>query len=213
MTGIAQAQIFVFAPDGGSDAAATTSNCHSERLTFRSAVALIDSARRQLIVVERHGQAQIIASAPGYAAGVRPRKAVSRSLGVAVAAMVTGAANRGCRPGAGGQQRGYHQQVSSQDARDRLALPARLGYVPPVHGELEGCRGGHDAGRQRAAADVDDLALVARASPGVKQLAGTITEGPGGISRQVIVRGGGVQAKVSGFDTLTESGQGFAGMP
>src|SRR5882724_5254845 len=33
-----------------------------------------------------------------YAAGVRPRKAASRSLGPAVAAAVTGAANRGGRP-------------------------------------------------------------------------------------------------------------------
>jgi hypothetical protein len=33
-----------------------------------------------------------------YAAGVRPRKAASRSLGSAVAPAVTGAANRGCRP-------------------------------------------------------------------------------------------------------------------
>jgi hypothetical protein len=48
-----------------------------------------------------------------------------------------------------------------------------------VDGDLEGCRSGHDAGRQRAAGDVDDLALVAWAGPGVQQLAGTIAERPG----------------------------------
>jgi hypothetical protein len=50
--------------------------------------------------------------------------------------------------GAGDQHRGYRQQVDGQGARDGLALPARPGYVPPVDGDLEGCRSGHDAGRQ-----------------------------------------------------------------
>ena len=76
---------------------------------------------------------------------------------------------QGVPAGAGDQHRGYRQQVDGQGARDRLALPACPGYVPPVDGDLEGCRSGHDAGRQRAAGDVDDLALVAGAGPGVQQ--------------------------------------------
>src|SRR5260221_13141197 len=93
--------------------------------------------------------------------------------------------------GAGDQYRRYHQQVGGQDARDRLALPARPGYVPPVDGDLEGCRSGQDAGLQRATGDLDYLALVAGAGPGVQQLAGTVAERPGGVSRQVTVLGGG----------------------
>ena len=116
-------------------------------------------------------------------------------------------------PDAGDQHRGYRQQVDGQGARDRLALSARPGYVPPVDGDLEGCRGGHDAGRQRAAGDVDDLVLVAGAGPGVQQLAGTIAERPGGVSCQVPVLRGRVQPNASGFDALTERGQGFAGVP
>jgi AcrR family transcriptional regulator len=38
--------------------------------------------------------------------------------------------------GAGDQHRGYRQQAGGQGARDRLALPAGLGYVPPVDGDL-----------------------------------------------------------------------------
>src|ERR1019366_8784014 len=52
--------------------------------------------------------------------------------------------------GAGDQPRGYHQQGGGQGARDRLALPARPGYVPPLDGDPEGGRGGHDAGREPA---------------------------------------------------------------
>lgn len=44
-------------------------------------------------------------------------------------------------------------------------------------------------------------------------LAGAIAERPGGISRQVTVLGGGVQANAPGFDALTERGRGFAGVP
>ena len=76
-----------------------------------------------------------------------------------------------------------------------------------MDGDLEGCRSGHDAGRQRAAGDVDDLALVAGAGPGVQQLAGAIAEGPGRVSCQVAVLRGRVQANASGFDALTQSGQ------
>jgi hypothetical protein len=76
-----------------------------------------------------------------------------------------------------------------------------------VDGDLEGCRRGHDAGRQRAAGDLDDLALVAGAGPGIQQLAGAIAERAGGVSRQGPVLGGGVQANASGFDALTECGQ------
>src|SRR6266566_3385313 len=115
--------------------------------------------------------------------------------------------------GAGDQHWGYRQQVDGQGARDRLALPARPGYVPPVDGDLEGCRRSHDAGRQRAAVDVDNLALVAGAGPGVQQLAGTIAERPGRVSCQVSVLRGRVQPNASGFDALTEHGQGFAGVP
>jgi hypothetical protein len=76
-----------------------------------------------------------------------------------------------------------------------------------VDGDLEGCRSGHDAGRQRAAGDLDYLALVAGAGPGIQQLAGAIAERAGGVSRQDPVLRGGVQANASGFDALTERGQ------
>jgi hypothetical protein len=109
--------------------------------------------------------------------------------------------------GAGNQHRGYRQQAGGQGARDRLALPARPGYVPPVDGDLEGRRGSHDAGRQRAAGDLDDLALVAGAGPGIQQLAGAIAERAGGVGRQDPVLGGGVQANASGFDALAECGE------
>src|ERR1019366_2045146 len=65
-----------------------------------------------------------------YARGVRPRKAASRSLGPAVAATVTGAANRGGPAGAGDQHRGYHQQGGGQGARGRLGRGAPPGVVP-----------------------------------------------------------------------------------
>ena len=109
--------------------------------------------------------------------------------------------------GAGDQHGGYHQQASGEGARDRLALPARPGYVPPVDGDLKGCYGGHHAGRERAAGDLDDLALVARAGPGIQQLAGPIAERAGGVSCQDPILRGGDQANASGFDALTERGQ------
>jgi hypothetical protein len=114
---------------------------------------------------------------------------------------------QGVAPGAGDQRRGYRQQVDGQGARDRLATPARPGYVPSVDGDLKGCRSGHDAGRQRAAGDLDDLALAAGAGPGIQQLTGAIAERPGGVSHQDPVLRGGVQANAPGFDTLTERGQ------
>ena len=76
-----------------------------------------------------------------------------------------------------------------------------------MDGDLEGGRSGHDASPQRAAGDLHDLALVAGAGPGIEQSAGAIAERPGGVSRQVAVLGGGVQANASGFDALTERGQ------
>jgi hypothetical protein len=76
-----------------------------------------------------------------------------------------------------------------------------------VDGDLEGGRAGHDVGRQRAAGDLDDLALVAGAGPGIQQLAGAIAERAGGVSRQDPVLRGGVQGNASGFDALTERGQ------
>jgi len=114
--------------------------------------------------------------------GERPRKAASRSLGAGRSRHGDRRREKRVPAGAGDQHRGYRQQVDGQGARDRLALPASPGYVPPVDGDLEGCRSGHDAGRQRAAGDVDDLALVAGAGPGVQQLAGAIAERPGGVS-------------------------------
>ena len=75
-------------------------------------------------------------------------------------------------------------------------------------GDLEGCRSGHDAGRQRTAGDLDDLAaLVAGAGPGIQQLASAIAERAGGVSGQDPVLRGGVQGDASGFDALTERGQ------
>ena len=74
-----------------------------------------------------------------------------------------------------------------------------------MDGDLESCRSGRDVRRQWAAGDVDDLALVAGTGPGVQQLAGTIAERPGGVSRQVTVLGGGVQANAPGFDALCAS--------
>ena len=82
-----------------------------------------------------------------------------------------------------------------------------------MDGDLEGGRSGHGAGRQWAAGDLNDLALVAGAGPGIEQLAGAIAERAGGVSRQDPVLRGGVQANASGFDALTERGQGFAGVP
>jgi hypothetical protein len=108
--------------------------------------------------------------------------------------------------GAGDEQRGYRQQAGGQGAGDGLALPARPGYVPSVNGDFKGCYAGHDAGRQRAPGDLDDLALVAGASPGVEEPVGAIAEGPGGVSRQVAVLGGGIQADTSGFDAFGERG-------
>ena len=84
--------------------------------------------------------------------------------------------------------------------------------IPPVDGDLEGGGGGHDAGRQRAAGDLDDPVLVAGGGPGVQQLAGAIVEHPGGVRRQVAVLGAGLQANMSGLEALTEGGQGFAGV-
>src|SRR5690348_15584856 len=120
---------------------------------------------------------------------------------------------QGVPAGTGDEHRGYRQQAGGQGAGDRLVRPARPGYVPSVDGDLEGCRSGHDAGRQRAAGDLDDLALVAGAGPGVQQLAGALAERPGGVSCQVPVLRGGVQPNASGFDALTDRGQGFAGVP
>ena len=57
------------------------------------------------------------------------------------------------------------------------------------------------------------LALPAGAGPGVQQLAGTIAERPGRVSCQVPVLRGRVQPNTSGFDALTERGQGFACVP
>src|SRR5258707_293767 len=116
---------------------------------------------------------------------------------------------QGVPGGARDECRGDHQQAGGQGARDRLALPARPGYVPPVDGDLEGGRGGHDAGRQRAARDLDDLALVAWAGPGLEQLAGGVAECPGGGGRQVVVFGGGGAATVSGSGALTAAAQGL----
>jgi hypothetical protein len=115
--------------------------------------------------------------------------------------------------GAGDQRGGYLQQAGSQGARDRLALSARPGYVPPVDSDLEGGRGGYDAGRQRAAGDLNDLTLVAGGGPGIEQLAGAIAEGAGRVGRQVCVLGGRLEGNASGFDALADRGQGFAGVP
>ncbi len=82
-----------------------------------------------------------------------------------------------------------------------------------MDGDFEGGRGGHDAGRQRAAGDLDEVALVSGAGPGIEQLAGAVAERPGGVGCQVAVLGGGVEANVSGFDALADRGQGFAGVP
>jgi hypothetical protein len=120
--------------------------------------------------------------------------------------MVTGAANRG-PAGARDEHRGYDQQAGGQGARDRLALSARPGYVPPVDGDLEGGRRSHDAGRQRAAGDLDDLTLVAGAGPGVEQPAGAVAERAGGVGRQGAVLGCGAQVNASGFDALADRGQ------
>jgi hypothetical protein len=51
------------------------------------------------------------------------------------------------------------------------------------------------------------------AGPGIEQLAGAIAERPGGVSRQVAVLGGGVQANASGFDALTERGHASGSAP
>ncbi len=105
---------------------------------------------------------------------------------------------QGVAAGARDQHRGYYQQGGGQGARDRLGLPARPGYVPPVDGDLEGRRGGHNAGRQRAAGDLDDLALLAGPGPGVQQRAAAVVEGPGRVSRDVAVlrrRGPGPRAR------------------
>jgi hypothetical protein len=109
--------------------------------------------------------------------------------------------------GARDEHRRYDQQAGGQGARDRLVLSACPGYVPPVDGDFEGGRRGHDAGRQRAVGDLDDLALVAGAGPGVEELAGAVAERAGGVGRQVAVLGGGVQVNVSGFDALADRGQ------
>ena len=67
-----------------------------------------------------------------------------------------------------------------------------------MDGDLQGGRSGQDAGRQRAAGDFDDLALAARAGPGIEQLAGAIAERPGRVSRQGRVLSGRDQANASG---------------
>src|ERR1700722_9515627 len=118
---------------------------------------------------------------------------------------------QGVPAGAGDQDRRDHQQVGGQCGRDRPASTAGPGDVPAVHGDLEGGRGGQEAGCQRAAGDLDDLARAARARPGVEQVAGTIAEGPGRVGHQVIVLGGGVQADLAGFDARTDRGQEFRG--
>src|SRR3984957_7739753 len=120
---------------------------------------------------------------------------------------------QGVPAGAGDQDRRDHQQVGGQCGRDRPASTAGPGDVPAVHGDLEGGRGGQEAGCQRAAGDLDDLARAARARPGVEQVAGTIAEGPGRVGHQVIVLGGGGQADLPGFDARTDRGQGFAAVP
>src|SRR5260221_2697995 len=43
-------------------------------------------------------------------------------------------------------------------------------------------------------------------------MAGAVSDGPGGVSRQVVYFGGAVEANVSGFDARADRGQGFAGV-
>ena len=148
-----------------------------------------------------------------HAWGVRPRKAASRSLGPAVRCHDDRRREQGVSAGVGNQQWGHRQEVGGEGVRDRLAMPARPGHVPPVDGDLEGARTRHDARRQRAAGDVDDLVLVARAGPCGQEPAGTIAEGPDGVHGQVTVINRGVQANASGVDALVECGQGLVGVP
>ena len=152
---------------------------------------------------------------PGMGAmpGERPRKAASRSLGPAVAATATGAANSGCQPGAG---------TSTGAIASRPMARARgIGWRCPHAREMS-----HPwTATSRAAAAAMTLAASGqpamstiwrwwlRAGPGVQQLAGTIAERPGRVSCQVPVLRGRVQPDASGFDALTERGQGFAGVP
>ncbi len=129
-----------------------------------------------------------------YGRGVRPRKAASRSLGPAVAGTVTGAAKRGCRPVRG---------TSVGAITSRLVARARgIGWRFP-----------HARDMSHPWTATSRVALVAGAGPGIEQLAAAIAERPGGVSRQVAVLGCGVQANASGFDALTDRGQGFAGVP
>src|SRR5215470_18468210 len=80
---------------------------------------------------------------------------------------------QGVAAGAGNQQRSEFQQVDGQGVRDWPAVPARLGYVPPVHGDLEGCRGGHDGERDRPVGDRDQVTAVGVGRCG-KEPAGTV---------------------------------------
>ena len=144
---------------------------------------------------------------------MRPRKAASRSLGPAVAGTVTGAANRGCRPVQGTRTGAVASRLTARARGIGWRCPQARDMSHPWTATSRAARCGHDARRQRAAGVLDDLTLVAGAGPGVKQLAGTIAESPGGVSRQVTVLARGFQANASGCDALTDRRQGFAGVP
>ena len=143
----------------------------------------------------------------GVMPGERPRKAASRSLGPAVGRHGDRRREQGVAAGAGDQQRGYHQQAGGQGARDRLALPARPGHVPPVDGDFEGGRGGHRA----VASGQPAISTTWRWWPGPIQASSSSParsrNARAGSAARTPSSGGGVQANASGFDALTERGQ------
>src|SRR6266487_5742771 len=66
-------------------------------------------------------------------------------------------AEQGVPAGLGDEQGGDGQQADGQCARDWPALAARLGYIPSVHGDLDGSRAFDGDGGEREVADVEYL--------------------------------------------------------